>query len=253
MDNFDDVFHKKIASQDTGEIILFTRKSRTNFNQDVSEILKNQLIDEETEQKLQNENNSDDLSQKEPETRIEFNLYNSKIEIVPVKYKTSEPIKKNEPFDNEIIEVKSDLKNDDIIIEKDFRTILDSSPEDIDIQQQILDQIKLSQTSKSSKRKSSELTTTEKTIGENIIETNNDYVIAVDDLPAVIDSSLEDFEIQQKILDQIKLSQTSKKLKPDALEIHKNLLSHEIQPKESKIETMSTEDENSDSDDEGSC
>ncbi len=148
MNDFDDVFHKKIASQDTGEVILFTRKSRTNFNQEVSEALKSELINEEMIEKLSNENNSEDLSQKKAETRIEFNSYNNKIEIVPVKNNRSKSIQPAGVVNREIIEIKNDAKNKDVIAEDDFTSILDPSPEDLDVQRQILDQIKSSQTFK---------------------------------------------------------------------------------------------------------
>ncbi len=186
MNDFDDVFHKKIASQDTGEVILFTRKSRTNFNQEVSEALKSELINEEMIEKLSNENNSEDLSQKKAETRIEFNSYNNKIEIVPVKNNGSKSIQPAGVVNKEIIEIKNYDENKDVIAEDDLTSILDPSPEDLDVQRQILD--------------------------------------------------------------QIKSSQTFKKQNLDEQEVHRHLLNHEIQPKESIIETMLVEDEESDSD-----
>jgi hypothetical protein len=186
VNDFDDVFHKKIASQDTGEVILFTRKSRTNFNQEVSEALKSELINEEMIEKLSNENNSEDLSQKKAETRIEFNSYNNKIEIVPVKNNGSKSIQPAGVVNKEIIEIKNYDENKDVIAEDDLTSILDPSPEDLDVQRQILD--------------------------------------------------------------QIKSSQTFKKQNLDEQEVHRHLLNHEIQPKESIIETMLVEDEESDSD-----
>ncbi len=99
-------------------------------------------------EKLSNENNSEDRSQKKAETRIEFNSYNNKIEIVPVKNNRSKSIQPAGVVNREIIEIKNDAKNKDVIAEDDFTSILDPSPEDLDVQRQILDQIKSSQTFK---------------------------------------------------------------------------------------------------------
>jgi len=152
----------------------------------VSEALKSELINEEMIEKLSNENNSEDLSQKKAETRIEFNSYNNKIEIVPVKNNGSKSIQPAGVVNKEIIEIKNYDENKDVIAEDDLTSILDPSPEDLDVQRQILD--------------------------------------------------------------QIKSSQTFKKQNLDEQEVHRHLLNHEIQPKESIIETMLVEDEESDSD-----
>lgn len=82
MTNYDDVFHKKIASQDTGEVILFTKKSRTKINPSASMEFEPKEVKFEAEDEL--DEYSECSTQKDPALLIEFDS-NNKIELVPKK------------------------------------------------------------------------------------------------------------------------------------------------------------------------
>ena len=78
MTNFDDVYHRKIASsQSQNEVILFTRKSRTHLNMGANKVIELDDLDIEDDP-------IEYVSQKEPTMKIEFN-FNNKIELVPTQ------------------------------------------------------------------------------------------------------------------------------------------------------------------------
>ena len=155
MSNYDDVFHKKIASQDTGEVILFTKKNRTKINPNASMELEPR--DPKFEPEEEQDEYSEFASQKDPALLIEFNS-NNKIELVPKKDTESFVKPKAEKELDPLLrpmfdeEAKSQVKDEDAIEWIYEKNEIKKSPEQIDplnptlneldVQKQILDEIK---------------------------------------------------------------------------------------------------------------
>lgn len=144
MANFDDVFHKKIASsQSQNEVILFTRKSRTQLNTGSSQVAE---LDDDLEVEALQDNSIEYASQKEPNMKIGFN-FNNKIELVPVENDPTFIPKQKEIFEIDttsevvLVEETSTVKDKPEITSKNGFDIINVTPEDLAIQTQLMNQI----------------------------------------------------------------------------------------------------------------
>lgn len=156
MANFDDVFHKKIASsQSQNEVILFTRKSRTQLNTGSSQVVE---LDDVLEVETIEDNSIEYASQKEPNMKIGFN-FNNKIELVPVENDSTFIPKQKEIVEidttSEVVLVQgtSTVKDKPEITSKNSFDISNITPEDLAIQTQLMNQIEAQNESKKNKEK----------------------------------------------------------------------------------------------------
>lgn len=156
MANFDDVFHKKIASsQSQNEVILFTRKSRTQLNTGSSQVVE---LDDVLEVETIEDNSIEYASQKEPNMKIGFN-FNNKIELVPVENDSTFIPKQKEIVEidttSEVVLVQgtSAVKDKPEITSKNSFDISNITPEDLAIQTQLMNQIEAQNESKKNKEK----------------------------------------------------------------------------------------------------
>ncbi len=167
MTNFDDVYHRKIASsQSQNEVILFTRKSRTHLNMGANKVIELDDLDIEDDP-------IEYVSQKEPTMKIEFN-FNNKIELVPTQNNSnfvSKPEIEEVKHDKKVVLIENSPKNDDkpeTISENTF-DIFDVTPEDLAVQAQIMNDLKSDSKSKAKTQNQKKIEITIP-LDENIIQ-----------------------------------------------------------------------------------
>lgn len=231
VNNFDDVFHKKIASQDSGEVILFTKKSRTRLNPEASTELANDF-DNTDSYKLEDE--SERLDIKSDAMTIEFNAQNNKIELVPV-----EAVEKNKFTNSTIKTVKAEIDAGNQVKSE----IVEIKLEDLAIQRQLLEEVNAKKNRNTEEKD-------EAVFIEQKIETNEDPKV-------LFNPSSEDLAIQSQILAEINCQKNLNDTRKDeTICIEQKIesqLANEIKTvKETnalQIDIMDVDEESSDSDD----